>query len=406
MSQLEDLVVALCSKHKYHTATALQLFHKLEHENPNSNVYLLLQIATLYLQMNDELNAECTFERIRYLEQAQMDDMDQYGQLLARADKSTALNQLADQLLLLNDQRPEAWTTLSLYHEVKGQHDKALLFCEKAIALDQRHAFAHRLRGSILMADHRPAHAAVSFFRSNELHPNLVAYEGLVDAYLATGQFKEAIASAKEAFFLAPRDARAMTLVGMALLQGASGPGHPNRPAALDKAKRSLTKALELDPGLVRPLFALVDIYSETHDYDTCVELLQRGLQGTTLSQDRLYGHGMILYRLGEIYQESDQLHKAMDAFNRALGLIPDMIPAQRALERLEKQICNNSGSGGGAGATPGSSSHSASAAPSYDEQVSSPPSDDTPSAYQYRGTGARPSYGYMSSYTLYHSPS
>lgn len=378
---IRDLVAALCAKHRHQSSTALQLFTKLEQEYPN-NVYLLLKLATLYLQMNDELNAEFTFERIRYQEDTQMEAMDQYGQLLAREDKISALNELADALLIIDDKRPEAWTTLSLYHEVKENHDKALAFVEKAISLDQRHAFAHRLRGAILMAENRPAHAAVSFFRANEITPDIVSYEGLVDAYLATGQHKEAIASAKEVFFIAPRDTRAITLVGLALYKGAGNRQGAARQSAMEKAKRTLRKALAIDPGFLRPLFALVDIYCETHEYDVCVELLEKGLEGSTLAQDKLYGQGLILCRLGEIHSLCGRYKEAMDAYNKALGLNPELMSAQRALDRVEKIM---------RGADP--NDHG-------DEIIEDAPSTDSTQSGGYR---PRTSYGYMSSYSFTH---
>ena len=68
---------------------------------------------------------------------------------------------------------------------------KALKFIDKAISLDQRHAFSHFVRGKILLDDRRPDYAGVSFFRSNEIEPTIATYEGLVDAYLEASKEKE-----------------------------------------------------------------------------------------------------------------------------------------------------------------------------------------------------------------------
>lgn len=332
---VKEFVTALFANKRHQVVSALQLFTALENLFPN-NIYLMLKIANLQNQMNDEENAERTFYKVRQLDPTTIDSMDLYGQILARQNNLDALNQLASTLLEVDDKRPEAWSALALYHEARQDHEKALAFVEKAIAMDQRHAFAHRLRGAILLADARPDHAAVSFFRSNEIERDISSYEGLVDSYLAAGKHKEAICAAKEAISAAPRDPRAVTLVGLALQQGQSSSISSE---GMEKAKRALRKALVLDPSALRPLLSLVQIYSQEKDYDTCINLLQQGIEGTTESKSSLQGQDILQTKLGEIYMNAERYKEAISAFHAALALNPMSTEVQALLAKLEKNV-------------------------------------------------------------------
>lgn len=304
-------------QHCNQTDPALKAFTKLDKEYPN-NVYLLLQIAGLQLQSSDESKAERTFARIRHLDESCMEKMDEYAQLLQKRGAVEELNRLASTLLELDDTRPEPWVVLSLYHYARQDSDKSLAFVDKAISLDQRHAFAHRVKGSILLADSAPEKAAASYFHANELARDVASYEGLVECYLARHQYKEAVCMAREAIEIAPRDCRAVTLVGLALSHAKEG---------RDRAKRAFQKALKLDPQALRPLLALVDIYQQEGDYDTCVELLLKGRSNT----------GMLEARLGEVHTLNENYMEAMTCFHTALSLNPDNLEAQRGMDRLEK---------------------------------------------------------------------
>jgi len=252
--------------------------------------------------------------------------------LLQKRDAVEDLNRLASELLELDDKRPEAWVVLSLYHYVRHDNEKAIAFADKAISLDTRHAFSHRVKGSILLADNAPEKAAASFFHANELSRDVASYEGLVECYLARQQYKEAVCMAREAIEIAPRDCRAVTLVGLAL-------SHAKPDEGRDRAKLAFEKALRLDSGALRPLLALVDMHMQERDYETCVKLLERGKEGLSEAHVMHSNLDMLETRLGEVYTLNESYMEAITCFHSAKSLNPDNLEAQRGLERLEKMV-------------------------------------------------------------------
>lgn len=382
----KELITALLAKNKHQSMSALQILCQLENDYCPNNVYILQQIALVQLQLNDMEGAYTSFQKILSYEPTMIEYMDQYAHLLGilsateynstnhpnHNSKIHELSTLTDSLMLLDDKASESWVTLALYHQyILKDYENSLQFIDKAISLNQDHSFAHRIRGILMLLENRPEYAAVSFFRANDICRDISNYEGLVDSYLLVNKFKEAVACAKEAYSLAPRDPRAITLVGLALKQGSANNNNsatngtnsnPNSSTAIlaavaaagninhhnlsnnlhhqsnmEKAKRTFRKALAIDPSAIRPLFALVDIYINERDYSTCIELLKQGLEGIGTSSllysnaagsapggaQQYHHHSMdggtdeILCRMGDIYSmmtgSSNEINKKRD---------------------------------------------------------------------------------------------
>mmetsp|Transcript_37461 Transcript_37461/g.76536 ORF Transcript_37461/g.76536 Transcript_37461/m.76536 type:complete len:715 (-) Transcript_37461:51-2195(-) len=386
---VRDYVLAVTSLHRNQLHASHQHFSKLNNLFPD-HPYILIQLAHIQQELGQILGSEQSYKRVRAIDPTWVEGMDKYAHLLFQLrmsrknafllqqggflqyqyschggrensnnsmDKNNMgtcgveleLGQLCADLLDAEDKRPEPWVCLSLYHLAREDHEKSIAFVDKAISLDQQHAFAHYLRGSILLSSHRPDHAVVSFFRANDLQRDIPSYEGLVESYLAANKFKEAICTAKEAISQAPRDARATTLVGLALAQ--APPNQQGAGEGKDRAKRALKKAMDIDPGAPRPLFALVDIYASEGNFETCVKLLQDGMDGTGATKESsrtsstsshtntwVKEHGDIIQaKLAEIYTLDEKYDSALECYHTAISMNPHNGLAVQGLERLEK---------------------------------------------------------------------
>jgi anaphase-promoting complex subunit 7 len=239
----------------------------------------------------------------------------------------------------------------------------ALKFVDRAISCCPNYAYAHQLRGSILLSNRKPEQAIASFQRANDISCDMDSYEGLVESYLAAEKFREALFSAKEAINLSPKDPRAMSLVGLTLAYTSKDSNRSSNKQELEeRAKRALKKGLELNPSAPRPLLKLLDLYLKSKEYDKGIEILMNAIDsekdgirgGTTNTWTALnvchlqplsyYGSGAavreckdILYtKLGVVHTLTKNYIEACKAFHMALSINPSNKEARRAYDRLE----------------------------------------------------------------------
>lgn len=344
---IQEVTSALFLSKKNNIVAALEAYRKLDAAYPN-NGYILRKIATLQLHNYDFGGAEMTYNRIRQIDEHSVLGMDEYAQILQQKGAILDLGRLSQDLLALDDKRPEPWTALGLYHLAHSDSEKAIAFIDKAISLDQRHSFTHRLKGGILLAEQRPNNALVCFLQANDLSKDISTYEGLVEAYLASGKHKEALCAAKEAIAAAPRDARALTLVGLALAR--SPPANPSgQQAQSERARKALNKALAVDQSAMRPLMALVDIHAAEGDTTAAVRLLNDAIEGTAIAGSPASAEGglgqlgrvqrdALFCRLAQIYTDADPPNyaEALLCYHKALSVHPGNALAQQGMERLE----------------------------------------------------------------------
>ena len=327
-----------------HQMNALSQWKTLHVKYPQ-NVHVLLQMALLQEKnptCDNPHAAEATFQKIRSLDYHFVEGMDTFANLLAKQCNVSELGRLSGDLLMVDDKRPEAWVALACYHEALGDSEKAIAFVDKGISCDEQNAFCHKLKGSILLSQGRPDIAGSCFFRANEIKRDIASYEGLVESCLSAKRFKEAICTAKEAMAFAPRDSRALTLVGLALSKATSS-SRDN--GGTDRAKKALRKALALDPLALRPLLALADLYIADVEFETCIDLLKKAIEdggdanltGTSPMISNVYDRPVILHaKLADVYSENKMFEEALTCYHKALSMNPECLEARRGIEQME----------------------------------------------------------------------
>lgn len=330
-----------------HQMNALSQWKKLHADYPH-NIYLLLQIALLQSKhptCDVAHAASLTFQKIRSIDPNFVEGMDYYAALLAKQLNISELGKLSNDLLLTNNKRPETWNALALYHEVCGDSEKALAFLEKSISFDKKHAFSYQLKGTIILGQGRYDLAGQCFSRANSIKKDISSYEGMVESYLNAKRYKEAICTAKEAMSFAPRDSRALTLVGLALSKASL---FSRDSGGKERSKKALKKAISLDPLALRPLLALAELYLEDSEFEVCTSLLRKAIEdggdtsisGTSPALSTLYDRQVVLFtKLASVYSMSKKYKEALSYYHKALSMNPQSIEAQRGIEQMENAM-------------------------------------------------------------------
>lgn len=197
------------------------------HFEGSTHVLLHTARAALFRGHDDE--ALALFQRARDADGNLVDGMDVFARGLAKADRGAELGRLCRELLFIDRRRPEPWGAVATYWTMRGEHARALEHCERALSIDERHPFAHQLKGSLLASLARPEQAVYAYRKANAIRADLDSFIGLVNAYLHIEKCREALSVAREAVQLMPNSARAHALLGSALCA---------QPNAQDKTKR------------------------------------------------------------------------------------------------------------------------------------------------------------------------
>jgi len=331
-----------------HQINALNQWKKLHTEYPQ-NIHVLLQIAILQSKhptCDLTHSAAMTFQKIRSMDHNFMDGMDYYATILAKRLNLSELGKLSSDLLIVNNKRPEAWNALALYHDIYGDFEKALASVERSISCNKQHAYSYQLKGSILLRQERYDIAGHSFLRANSIQMDISNFEGMVESYLHSKRYKEAICTAKEAMSFAPRDSRSLTLVGLALSKASL---YSRDSGGKERAKKALKKALILDPMALRPLLALSDLYLADDEIEACTDLLVKAIDNTGdnnfndtspgLSNHVYERQALLFSKLGGVYAKSKKYKEAIAYYHKALSINPENVEARNGIEQMENII-------------------------------------------------------------------
>ncbi|RCV07612.1 hypothetical protein SETIT_1G258700v2 [Setaria italica] len=171
--------------------------------------YIQAQIATVQYSMRDLDEAEMIFEELLRTDPFRVDSMDIYSNLLYAKESLTALSFLAHRVFLTDKYRPESCCIIANYYSLKGQHEKSVLYFQRALKLNRKYLSAWTLMGHEYVELKNTPAAIDAYRRAVDINPrDFRAWYGLGQIYEMMGMPFYALYYFRKSSYLQPNDAR------------------------------------------------------------------------------------------------------------------------------------------------------------------------------------------------------
>jgi adenylate cyclase len=226
--------------------------------------------------------------------------------------------EFARKAISLDDSLSLAHVLLAVVYREKGQFEQAISQAERALSLNPNDADAYLSMGNTLNSVGRSEEAVEAIKKAMHLDPHYAVYYNtdLASAYRNLGQYKEAIASLKEALARNPDWIRAY--LDLARVYRNLG--------QYKEAIASLKEVLARDPDLIGAYYELAMNYrmawSTTQNQDPLI--LDRALEmaeKTVAIDDSFWGGH---FELSLIYLYKQQYEKALAEAEKVIALAPE----------------------------------------------------------------------------------
>lgn len=177
--------------------------------------YLHSQLAIVYYNMRNFDVAEDIFSRLLHNDPYRLDQIDIYSNILYVKEDRVALSQLAHHAVSVDKYRPETCCIIGNYYSLRSQHEKAVLYFQRALKLDRSYLSAWTLMGHEYIEMKNTAAAVGAYRRAVDINPrDFRAWYGLGQTYEIMNLLLYALFYYRKAVELRPCDARMWCAMG------------------------------------------------------------------------------------------------------------------------------------------------------------------------------------------------
>ncbi|XP_055928832.1 cell division cycle protein 23 homolog [Argiope bruennichi] len=224
---LNDLVLPNCWMKDFFLAhtyleiqmneSALEIYNKLMDQGFSKSTYVMAQIAIAYHNMRDLEKAISGFQDILKVDPYRLDNMDIYSNLLYVKEMRVELSNLAHNSCDIDKYRFETCCVIGNFYSLRTQHEKAVLYFQRALKLNPNYLSAWTLMGHEYMEMKNTSFAIQAYRQAIEVNKrDYRAWYGLGQTYEILKMPCYCLYYYKQAQQLRPYDSRMLVALGEA----------------------------------------------------------------------------------------------------------------------------------------------------------------------------------------------
>ncbi|PRD25217.1 UNVERIFIED_CONTAM: C14orf119-like protein [Trichonephila clavipes] len=197
--------------------SALDIYNTLMDEGFSKSTYVMTQIAIAYHNMRDLEEAIDGFKNILKVDPYRLDNMDIYSNLLYVREMRVELSNLAHNSCDIDKYRFETCCVIGNFYSLRTQHEKAVLYFQRALKLNPSYLSAWTLMGHEYMEMKNTSFAIQAYRQAIEVNRrDYRAWYGLGQTYEILKMPFYCLYYYKQAQQLRPYDSRMLVALGEA----------------------------------------------------------------------------------------------------------------------------------------------------------------------------------------------
>jgi len=316
---------------------AVEIYIGLNKAGLGQSTYLMAQVAIAFHNMRQVDQAVTYFKQLGEVDPYRLDNLDTYSNLLYVKEQRVELAHLAHRTNMVDKYRTETCCVIGNYYSLRSQHEKAVVYFQRALKLNPGYLSALTLMGHEYM-EMKNTHAAIQSYRQaiEVNRRDYRAWYGLGQTYEILKMPFYCLYYYKQAQELRPADSRMLVALGESY----------EKLEKTQDAMKCFWKAHcvgDIEGGIA--LLRLARLYDRTGEQDQAAAAYKQYIeeteaQGITERDDQ---SGAYKY-LANYYLKQDLLHEAHD-FAMKCTDFPDVREEAKA---ILKEVALRRGSGVG----------------------------------------------------------